>query len=173
MSERVLAMNCKETQDLILTDYIDDQMGDKPKDLVHQHLAHCQACNNFLINIKNELITPLNNANRAVPDELLWFHIKQNIKDEQQLQLEKDLKPGFWENLRNSVHIPRPAFALATLVTMIFMIGTTGQLFMNSQVVQFDGPQQMQYLSSLVDEPLDTDVNNGNDQQTPIEKYFL
>jgi hypothetical protein len=65
--------------------------------------------------------------------EYLWARIKQTIEDDQQQQLEKSLKPDFWERLRSAVHIPRPAFALATFVTMIFMIGnSTGQLFFSS-----------------------------------------
>ena len=54
---------------------------------------------------------------------------------------------------------------------MIFMIGSTGQLFFSAPIVKINGQDQVAYLSSLIDEPVD--MNNGNDSQTPIEKVFL
>ena len=165
-------MNCKKIQEFIITDYIDGQMGDKQRGLIEQHLAHCHACKGFLNSIKKEVVNPFVNAPKDVPDEFLWDQIKQTIEEEGQ-QVEKSFIPDFWERLRPAVHIPRPAFALATIVTMIFMIGSTGQLFFSSQVVKINGQDQVEYLSSLIDEPVDLASNNGNDPQIPIEKVFL
>ena len=167
----VIKMNCKRIQKYIITDYIDGQMGDKQKSLIDQHLEHCHACKGYLSNIKKEVVSPFVNASKDVPDQLLWAQIKQTIEEEQQQQLEASLKPNFWERIRSAVHIPRPAFALATIVTMIFMIGSTGQLFFSAPIVKINGQDQVAYLSSLIDEPVD--MNNGNDSQTPIEKVFL
>ena len=167
----MIEMNCKRIQEFILTDYIDRQMGDKSKSLIDQHLTHCHACQGFLNSIKKEAVSPFVNASKVVPDKLLWAQIKQTIEVEQQQQLEKILKPDLWERIRSAVHIPRPAFALATLVTMIFMIGSTGQLFFSAPVMKINGQDQMAYLSSLIDEPFE--MNNGNGSQTPIEKVFL
>jgi anti-sigma factor RsiW len=167
----VITMNCKKIQEYIITDYIDGQMGDKQKSLIDQHLAHCHACKRYLSSIKNVAVNPFVNASKDVPDQLLWVQIKQNIEEEQQQQLETSLKPNFWERIRLAVHIPRPAFALATIVTMIFMIGSMGQLFFSAPLVKINGQDQVAYLSSLIDEPVD--MNNGNDSQTPIEKVFL
>jgi anti-sigma factor RsiW len=164
-------MNCKRIQEFLITDYIDGQMGDKQKSFINQHLAQCPACVGYLISIKKAAINPFVNASKDVPDQLLWAQIKQTIEEEQQQQLEASLKPNFWERIRLAVHIPRPAFALATVVTMIFMIGSTGQLFFSAPVVKINGPDQLAYLSTLIDEPVD--MNNGNDSQTPIEKVFL
>ena len=167
----MIKMNCKRIQKYIITDYIDGQMADKQKSLIDQHLAHCPVCAGYLSSIKKEAINPFFNASKVVPDEILWAQIKQTIEDEQQQQLEKSFMPNFWERLRTSVHIPRPAFALATLVTMIFMVSSTGQLFFSSPMVKINGQDQVEYLSSLIDEPVA--LNNGNDLQTPIEKVFL
>ena len=164
-------MNCKRIQELLITDYIDEQMADKAKSLIDQHLAQCHACAGYLTSIKRVAVSPFVNASKDVPDQALWAQIKQTIEEEQQQQLEASLKPNFWERIRSSVHIPRPAFALATIVTMIFMICSTGQLFFSAPVVKINGQDQVAYLSSLIDDPID--MNNGNDSQTPIEKVFL
>ena len=164
-------MNCKRIQEFLITDYIDGQMADKAKSFIDQHLAHCPVCRGYLSSIKKEAVNPFVNASKDVPDQLLWAQIKQTIEEEQQQQLEASLKPSFWERIRSSVHIPRPAFAFATLVTMIFMIGSTGQLFFSAPIVKINGQDQVAYLSSLIDEPVS--MNNGNDSQTPIEKVFL
>jgi anti-sigma factor RsiW len=166
-------MNCKRIQEYIMTDYVDARMGDRQKSLVDQHLTHCHECNELLINIKKEVVYPFNNAPRVVPDGFLWAQIKQTIEEEQQQQAEKSFIPDFWKRLISAVHVPRPAFALATIVTMLFMIGTTGQLFINNVFVKVNGQDQVEYMSSLIDEPVDVASNNGSDSQTPIEKYFL
>ena len=43
----------------------------------------------------------------------------------------------------------------------------------SQDVAEDQGQDQVEYLSSLVDEPVELVSNNGNDSQTPIEKYFL
>jgi anti-sigma factor RsiW len=164
-------MNCKKTQEIIITDYIDGQMTNKAKNLIDQHLAQCPACTGYLSNIRKAVVNPFVNVSKDVPDQLLWERIKQNIEEDQQQQFEVSLKPNFWERFKLVVHIPRPAFALATVVTMIFLFGSTGQLFLSTPAVKINGQDQMAYLSSLIDEPIA--MNNGNDSQTPIEKVFL
>ena len=164
-------MECIKVQEYLMTDYIDGQLSGTLKDLVDEHLSHCHACQNLLCDIKKDAIDPLVNDFQNVPDEFLWAGIKQRIDDEEQRQLEKALKPDFWEKLGSVVHIPRPAFALVRIVTMIFMIGSTGQLFFSAPVMRNNAQDQVAYLSTLMEEPVD--ANNGNDSQTPIEKYFL
>ena len=164
-------MNCKKIQDLIITDYIDGQMDGKQKSFIDQHLTQCSICTGYLSGIRKAAITPFVNASKEVPVQLLWAKIKHTIEEEQQHQLEVSLKPTFWERFRLAVHIPRPAFALATVVTMIFMIGSIGQLFFSAPIVKINGQDQVAYLSSLIVEPVD--MNNGNDSLTPIEKVFL
>ena len=167
----MITMNCKRIQEFIITDYIDGQMGDKQRSFIDQHLTQCPACAGYLSIIKQTAVNPFVNASKDVPEKLLWSRIKQTIEEEQQQQLEVSLQPNFWERIRSAVHIPRPAFALATIITMIFMIGSTGQLFLTAPVVKTNGQDQVEYLSSLMEEPVA--MNNGNDPQTPIEQYFL
>jgi len=164
-------MNCKRIQEFIITDYIDGQMEDKQKSFIDQHLAQCPACAGYLSSIKKIAVNPFVNASKDVPDQLLWAQIKQTIEEEQQHQLEVIMKPNFWERFRLVVHIPRPAFALATVATLVFMIGLTNQLVMNNQMMKINAQDQVMYLSSLIEEPVGT--SNGNDLGTPIEKVFL
>ena len=166
-------MNCKEIQDSIITDYVDGQIDVRSKGLIDQHLGVCHTCMGFLSSIQKEAINPFVNTLKEVPNDLLWRGIKQTIVDEQHQQLVKGLKPDLWERFKVLIHIPRPAFALATMVTMIFMIASTGQLFISPPPVKINGPDQMEYLSTLVDEPVDLDSNSGTESQTPIEKVFL
>ena len=165
-------MNCQRTQELILTDYIDGQMGDKQKNLIDQHLAHCHVCKGYLENVKSQAVDPFANAPKAVPDDFLWAQIKHTIKKEQQQQAEKSFISDFWKGVRSLVHVPRPAFAFATVATLVLMVGITSQLVINNnQMMKINAQDQVMYLSSLINEPAGT--NNGNDLGTPIEKYFL
>jgi len=164
-------MHCKRVQEFILTDYIDGQMNEGDKSLIDQHLGHCLACKAYLMDVKNQAVSPFVNATKEVPVGALWARIKQSIEEDQEELLQKSLQLGFSERLRMLVHIPRPAFAVATFLTMIFMIGSMGQLFLNKPTLKINGPQQVAYLSSLIDEPVA--MNNNNDSPTLIEKYFL
>jgi hypothetical protein len=166
-------MDCNKIKEFIITDYIDRQMGDNQRISFDLHLRHCDSCQRFLVNIKKEAVNPFVHASKDFPEAVLWARIAQTIEEEKKQQLEESLKPDFWEKIRSAVHIPRPAFALATLVTMIFMIGTTDQLFFSNPIVRINGQDQVEYLSSLIDEPADFADNNGNDSKTPIEQYFL
>ena len=146
-------------------------MGDKPKGLIDQHLAHCPACKAYLDSVKNKVLDPFVNAPKIVPDDFLWTQIKKSIAEEEQQQVEKIFIPDFWERVRALVHVPRPAFALASAATLVLMVGITSQLVFNDQMMRINAQDQVMYLSSLIDEPVD--MNNGNDSQTPIEKVFL
>ena len=163
--DKVNAMNCKRIQEFIITDYIDGQMGDKQKGLIDQHLAHCHACKGYLDSIRNEAVNPFVNATKVVPDDFLWTQIKKTIEQEEQQQVENSFIPDFWERVRALVHVPRPAFALATVATAVIMIGITSQFMFNNQIVKINAQDQVMYLSSLIDEPAGT--NNGNDLGTP------
>jgi predicted anti-sigma-YlaC factor YlaD len=166
-------MECKRIQEYIITDYIDGQIGNDQKILIDLHLLHCHACTAYLNSVNQKVVIPFVNAPQDVPTGILWSQIRQAINEGQTRQLEAVLKPGLWERIRSAVYIPRPAFALASIVTMIFVIGSTGQLFLSSPAVHINGRDQIEYISSLLDEPVDAGGNNGSDTQTPIEKYFL
>jgi len=164
-------MDCKSVQELILTDFIDGQMADSLKGLIDQHLKQCHDCKAYLSEVKNQAVNPFINLIKEVPDVVLWARIKQNIQEEQDQLLEKNLQPNVWERFRALVLVPRPAFALATFLTMIFMVGSMGQLFLSKPALKINGPDQVAYLSSLVDEPIS--ISAGAESPTPIEKYFL
>ena len=101
-------MDCKKIQEYIITDYIDDQMGDKQKSLIDQHLAHCHVCEEFLISLKNGAVNPFRIGQKFVPDEFLWSRIKRTIEEVQERQEGKGFIPDFWEKLRFVFYIPRP-----------------------------------------------------------------
>lgn len=165
-------MNCKAVQGYILTDYIDERLADESKKLVDQHLAYCQTCRNFFMTVKKETVNPFKNVMGIVPDASLWNRIKGAIEEAQPQEKENSLLQGFWERF-TAVYIPKPALALAAATMMILMLGITGPIFLERPLTQFNEKDQIQYLSSLIDEPADAGINNSRDAQTPIEKYFL
>lgn len=120
---------------------------------------------------KKSIIRLLRHTPTLIPDESLWDGIKQNILEDQHQALAKALAPTFWDKCRSWGSMPRPAFTLATMIILMVMIGSSGQLFMNSSLVRVSGSDQMEYISSLINDPVSD--NNGSDTQTPIEKYFL
>ena len=45
-------MNCKKAQELMLTDYLDDEISEKEKARIEEHLESCQKCREFSIDAK-------------------------------------------------------------------------------------------------------------------------
>ena len=75
-------MNCKKAQDLILTDYLDGEMGEKEKARIEEHLASCQKCRELSIaarRVGNELFI---GADRANVPEYLWRRVRETILDD-------------------------------------------------------------------------------------------
>jgi len=166
-------MNCQRVEELVLTDYIDGRMGDQFKGLIDQHLGECPACQELLDAVKRDVVGPLSNTPRLVAGEALWSQIREAVAQEERLRIEKAITPGFWEKLRSTVFIPRPAFAIVTIVSMFFIFSSTPHLFLNSPLPKVNGGDQLAYLSPLIEETGDVTDNNGNEPQTPIEQYFL
>jgi predicted anti-sigma-YlaC factor YlaD len=166
-------MNCQKIQELILTDYIDARLGDEQKSFIDKHLDQCHSCERFLANTRS-LMAPLKEAPQLTVDPLLWSRIKQGIEEEQQQKLQTALKPGFWESFRLGLYIPQPVYVLGTLCLLFLMVGLPNQLSVYTpQAMNINGPDQVQYLSSLMNEPAETATGNGNGLGTPLETYFL
>jgi len=166
-------MNCQIIQEYLLTDYIDNRMDACPQADIEQHLIYCRLCREYLVKLSKQVKVPLTNVRHVNPEPFLWDLIKQRIEDDRELWFQKSLIPDFWQSLRLSLQVPRPAFAIVTIVTIIWMIGTTGQIFINNILVKVNGAEQVEYISSLIDDSVGIPANNGNGSETPIEQYFL
>jgi hypothetical protein len=105
-------MKCKKIQELLNTDYLDQEADQRQEQLVKEHLAQCPIC--------SELEKKLQTARRlfqevkptAVP-ERVWGNIRDAIIAERLKQNEFPIS-SFLERLRDLIFVRRPAVVLAT-----------------------------------------------------------
>lgn len=170
-------MNCRKIQEILLTDHADGQLDDKHKCFVEEHLAQCHHCKEFAGIIQEMAVGPFINAEKQEVPAIIWDRVKEAIETQQAPKTNWITEAGQWlGSIRESVAIPafpRPVFALASVVTLILMIGILPQFIMNNPAVKIDEVGQVEYLSLLTDTSGDVSASESADLGTPIEKYFL
>ncbi|MCA9398890.1 MAG: zf-HC2 domain-containing protein [Candidatus Omnitrophica bacterium] len=162
-------MNCQNVKDLILTDYLDEQLGPQQKSAVETHLKECQECRAYLDAVKNISALPFENGTQVRPPEEIWSNIKATIEHEQETSgvLQETTVPGFWQQL--SI-LKRLALGAVSLVLLIIAI-TTVQKMSYRPVVKSNNTAQIEYFAYLIAEENADDVTE--DYGTMIEEYFL
>ena len=165
-------MNCKEVQELILTDYLDDELKSEKEKEIEEHISGCQQCHEFKTTVKKALAEPFKRLERAFPREEVWHKIKREIETEkQQLPV-----AGLIERIKGVFLLPRNVFALITVVVAIVTIFV---MFVplqrnNQEVLTVNTEKQVENLAFLADgidyySSETEDVSYG----TTIEEYFL
>ncbi len=132
-------MNCQKIQDLILTDYTDNEAPEAVRRQVEEHLAACSACREFEAAVREKAVRPLQEAGRAEAPARLWSRVTSEIFAQQ-------LKPapaGLFERIRDLARAPRPAFAFSTVAALVIF----GILV--ARLPYFTGSAERQQLAEL------------------------
>jgi anti-sigma factor RsiW len=161
---------CNHIKDLILTDYMDDQIDDALKKQVESHLHQCASCRAFALESQENLAVPFQKLDRQVVPAHLWKNIQEKIQEEQSYQ------PSFLDLAKDwigGITFPKLVPVLASLV-LVVLIGSN--VMVNQQVQQAQQVQeeeQVIYLASVFSSVEQTDALAEKGLETPIEQYFL
>jgi len=158
---------CDHFKELILTDYIDGELGKDIAGSVEGHLLDCSDCRTFFKEVKNNTAWPWKkNLQRPVP-VVLWDTIKQRIEHENQAA---GPFAAFIDKLKGLVVFPRLVPVFASLIVMLL----AGSVALNTiQIYQAKDKDQGEYLVSLLSSTGPLAPSDNNDLGTPIEHYFL
>lgn len=111
-------MNCKQIQELILTDYIDQQLTTERQQEIKTHIKNCPSCLEFETVVKTKAINIFKENNIVKTPAYVWNNIQEKIYAEQKL--------GFIELLKNKLAnlfiLPKPAYAIAGILTVILLV---------------------------------------------------
>ena len=166
-------MNCEKARNLILTDYLDDQMDVKARCIIEEHMARCPECKNLYLEAKkatDEL--SFNTLPRANPPEYVWRRVKMAILAEKENK--KSLLSEIFANARNFLRVPRPVLATVSVIMLIIVIGTAAGIGIgvrNAYQSKLEVPAD--YFSYLTDTPAENTANGTGGFGTAVEKYFL
>jgi len=168
-------MNCRKIQEIILTDYIDGQLDDKRKGAIEEHLAHCHHCQELAGIAREGVLKPFINVKKQEVPAIIWDQVREEIvaRQERKVVTGTTFLINLLEKIVPVTTFPRPVFALASIATLMLMIGILPQLMMNNPTVKIDEVGQVEYLSLLTDTSGDVPAGESADLGTPIEKYFL
>lgn len=157
-------MNCKKARGLILTDYLDDQMNEKDKARIEEHLAGCHECKEFSIVAIKAGNTLFRGADRADVPEYLWRRVRETILAEERGK--KNFFAALFGKLKAILYIPKPALAIVTVIVLLLAIGTAAK-------IKIDNKAESEYFDYLTADAADSSLNDNGAFGTSIEKYFM
>ena len=165
-------MNCKKSRELIITDYLDGEMGEKEKACIEEHMAGCPECRKFYTSSKKAAVEPFLSAKPANPPEYVWRRIRETILSE------KEAKRSFWpdifERVKTFICIPRPVLAIVSVVILVITIGTMARFISGGGMqANMAAPEQFDYFNYLTSSSANSSTGNGAGLGTAIEQYFM
>ncbi|OGS18501.1 MAG: hypothetical protein A2219_03660 [Elusimicrobia bacterium RIFOXYA2_FULL_50_26] len=72
-------MDCNKIRELLLTDYVDNELTRSLNADVDSHLAACPQCAEFLKKVKSAATAPFEHAPRATPPPEIWNRIQSSL----------------------------------------------------------------------------------------------
>jgi anti-sigma factor RsiW len=165
-------MNCEKIKELILTDYIDNEISGEKKVRLNIHLAHCLECREFFEMVKNTIVEPFASAKKIDPPGFIWYRVKEAIIAKQQERL--GFVASIFKKLRSVFYIPKPALAMSTIMALLFIVALMVNLkFSNKQALETNREDQAEYSTFSIETPVNAVLNNDGGFGTLVEKYFL
>ena len=165
-------MNCKKTQELIMTDYSDNEANDALRKDVERHLDSCNGCKDFKRNLQEAAIRPFRTAEKVKPPDFVWNRIKESIASG------KEEKRNVLFNLRDSLYnvfaVRKPAFAVtAVIVTVIIALFLARPPLNGTELINSYVGEQIEFLTLLDVDATDSLDGEYRDLDTSIEEYLL
>jgi len=165
-------MNCEKIKELILTDYIDNEMNDVERTRLNVHFARCPGCKEFFETVKNTVVKPFTNAKKIEPPGFIWYRVKEAIMAEEQKKL--GFVARLLEKLKAVFYIPRPALAMSTIMVLaVIVVLMTTLKFSNKEALETNREDQAEYSTYSIETPVSVLLNNDEGFGTLVEKYFL
>jgi len=163
-------MKCHDWQNLILTDYLDNQMSKERTASLEDHLSACQECREFVTHARKAVIEPFKYAQKVEPSERVWQNIKEVIDEEKSVEF-----VSLWERFKKVVFIPKPAMAFTTVIIALLAATVTFDYY-NQRFRITKSPitqDQTDDLNYVLDELAIYSEENNFYEITDIEEYFL
>lgn len=156
---------CKDIQELILTNYLDGEVDEGLKIRIDRHLSECAECRKLAAEAKETLVVPFEQAPAEKVPAHLWAAIKDKIENSEAPAPQMHWARRWVETFAYLKLTP----ILAGLILFI-LIGP--RVMQTQEAKKVQASEQGEYLASLFDSSSTLD-DSGEDEQTPIEAYFL
>ncbi len=167
-------MKCEYVKELILTDYLDGQLGKEQKAQIEKHLTICKGCKEYELLTRTAVVEPFNNMERHNPPEATWNKIREQIEEELPLQEPTNSFADLINRVKTFLYIPKPAFVVTSIIVLLLVVITVIKLPTEEQkIVKVNPESQIECITYLMS-VFDQETMNGNDDfGTSIEELFL
>ena len=167
-------MKCEYVKELILTDYLDGQLGKEQKAQIEEHLTTCRDCKEYELLTRAAVVEPFDNLEKHNPPEAAWNKIREQIEEEQPLQETTNSFADLIRKVKTFLYIPKPALVVTSMIVLFLVVITVIKLPTEDQNIATVNPESqiecINYLMSIFDQ----ETMNGNDDfGTSIEELFL
>jgi len=162
-------MPCKKIQELLKTDYLDQETSIQQDRLIKEHLKQCPSCSMLEKKLRVARQFLQEAKDQPVPEHI-WSNIRQAIAAER-LKEQEGVFPGLLERLKNLVLWPKPRVVLAASFLSVVIISA---VFVNVSLQQQSILAKQNAAERIAGYSL-SDKNGYvlHDLGTSIEKYFL
>ncbi len=167
-------MKCEHVKELILTDYLDEQLGKEQKAQIEKHLTICKGCKEYELLTRTAAVEPFDNLEKYSPPEATWNKIREHIEEELPLQEPTSSIADLINRIKTFLYIPKPAFVVTTMIVLLCAVITVIKLQPEDQkIVKVNPESQIECINYLIT-VFDQETMNGNDDfGTSIEELFL
>ncbi|MEW5802536.1 MAG: zf-HC2 domain-containing protein [bacterium] len=167
-------MECKEIQELLLTDYLDGEAGDTLQNEVERHLTICHQCRYLERALRKKVSEPLRKAKKSRPPESVWNRVQEAIADAATVQ-KSTPSERFLVRLRNFSPLFEPVLALAAVafVALVLIIGKSMFQTHGQRVAGIHPEKQIEYLADVIGDSEYFSIDENGGYGTAIEECFF
>jgi len=122
-------MKCKKIKEIILSDYIDDELDLECRKNVEIHLEKCESCRQFKDDVDLNIVGILQHASKLEPRQELWYKIKDKLEPKRRLFVPENIT-GF---LKGLFTVRKPIYAVAAIMMLVVVTGVFSKLYMNEK----------------------------------------
>lgn len=105
-------MQCDKVKDILITDYIDNELEANARLKIEEHLSRCSSCKAFKEDLLNITIEPLKGVKEAIPPEFIWSRIKNSLEEQK--------APKNSLNFAGLLSFLRPQWINVSVISLIF-----------------------------------------------------
>ena len=165
-------MDCKKIQELIMTDYLDREASATVTNQIKAHLAACADCAAFERTVLRTAVEPLKNIEPVQPPAQVWQRIQEAVKKEQPVYAVSFLDRLF-DFLRESLIVRRPAYAFATVFTVILVTVVYFRSPFRQQMLVRDYLSQKSAFMVAMNKAPNGELDKVASFNTAIEEYLF
>ena len=111
-------MQCEKIKELLLTDYLDNELSPNRKGEVEKHLESCEACRTFAVQAQQNFIEPFKSLENVKAPQHLWEKVQGAIEEQEN----QSLVARAWEGLSDILFVRKSIFALSTVAACLLLL---------------------------------------------------